>query len=111
MRIRRLAQFFELKYGLKSLAISINDTFNQVKKDLINAYNLYVNSEKAKEPVLQMLANIKEPFSTNIVSSMEEMIANIDKLSATDLFQLVNNMLGAIHALKRDKNNKVRNFI
>jgi enoyl reductase-like protein len=110
MKIHRLAPVFELKYGLKSLAASTKETLNQVKKDLVNAYTLYV-SQRSKEPVLQILANIKEPFSKKLVSSMEEMVANIDNLSASDLFQQVNDMLSHIHLMKEDKGSKVRNFI
>ena len=111
MKTKGLARIFELKYGLKSLASSQQEMLNHVKKELINAYTLYVDSEKAKEPVLQMLANIKEPFSKLLVNSMEEMIANLDSLSAQALFRRVNGMLGAINVMKHDPAKTVRNFI
>jgi hypothetical protein len=111
MKTYGLARVFELKYGLKPLTASKDDAFNQVKKDLINAYTLYVDSEKAKEPVLQIVANMGEPFSKRLIHSMEELIANIDKLSVQAVFRRVNGILGSIRAVKNDPEKQVRNFI
>ena len=109
MKIHRLARIFELKYGMVSL--SSKDTLNQNKKDLINMYTLYVDSEKAKEPVLQILANIKEPFSLQMIHSMEELIANLNHLSAQSIFRRINGMLLSIKLMKNDPEKTVRNFI
>ena len=111
MKIHRLVQCFELKYGLKSLAASKQEMLDQVKKDLINAYTLYVDSQKAKEPVLQILANMKEPFAKKLIHSMEEMIANLDTLSPSNLFRRINGILGTIRVMKDDPKKTVRNFI
>lgn len=111
MKTHGLARVFELKYGLKPLTASKEETLNQVKKDLINAYTLYVDSEKAKEPVLQMVASMGEPFSKRLIKSMEEMIANIDKLSPQAIFRRVNGILAGISAVKNDPEKQVRNFI
>lgn len=111
MKIQGLARIFELKYGLKSLAASKEETFNRVKQDLINAYTLYVDSQKAKEPVLQMVADLGEPFSKRLIKSMEELIANIDKLSIQAVFRRVNGILSSISAVKNDPEKQVRNFI
>lgn len=109
MRIFRLAQLFEQKYQIKSLAST--QILNSFKRDIVDAYNHYVNSDKAKEPVLQMLANIKEPFSVKLVSSMEDIVANLDTYSVQQLFTKINNVLGLIQAAREDPNNTVRNFI
>jgi hypothetical protein len=111
MKIFRLVKYFDHKYSLKSLAASKEETLDQVKTNLINAYNLYVNSSKAKEPVLQMLANAKEPFSKKLISSMEELVANINKLSAQLLFKRVVGILDSIRNMKNDPEKTVRNFI
>lgn len=113
MRINRLAQLFEFKYNLKSEGSNMQDILNNVKRDIINAYMLYVNSDKAKEPVLQILANAGESFSKSLIFEMEKMVGNIDNLAAkpADLFQEVNRILNGINAVKTDPEKKVRNFI
>jgi hypothetical protein len=114
MRLSRLAQIFEMKYSFKKEgAESIAQVMHDVKRDLISAYNLYVNSDTAKEPILQMLANKGEPFCRALVANMEETIANLDVLAANPsvLFKHVNKMLGAIHEVKNDPDKRVRNFI
>jgi hypothetical protein len=104
MRLTRLAQIMELKYNLKSEAAAIEEVINSVKKDIVNAYNLYVNSDKAKEPVLQQLADAGEPFSKALVTAMEKMVSNIDVLAATPhlLFRHLNKILEVIHFYKSD---------
>lgn len=107
----RLAQIFGLKYDLKSEAAIIQDIMNDVKSAIISSYNTFVNGDKAKEPVLQMLADHGEPFSKGLVSAMEDIVANIDKYSHVQLFNRINTILGAIHAMKSDPDKKVRNMI
>lgn len=109
----RLAQLMEFKYNLKSEAIAIEEVIHNVKKDIINAYNLYVNSDTAKEPVLQILANAGEPFSRALITAMEKMVSNIDVLAATPhlLFRHLNKILGAINSVKSDPENKLRESI
>lgn len=114
MRLFRLAQLLELKYsGLRIEAASIESIIGTVKKDIINAYNLYVNSDTAKDPVLQILADAGEPFSKALVTAMEKMVSNIDVLAATPhlLFRHLNKILGAIQAVKSDPDNKLRESI
>lgn len=113
MRLIRLAQLLEHKYNLKSEAAAIEDVINSIKKDIINAYNLYVNSDTAKEPVLQILADAGEPFSKALVTAMEKMVSNIDVLAATPhlLFRHLNKILGAIKSVKSDPENKLRESI
>jgi hypothetical protein len=110
MKLPLLAKIFELKYGLKTAA-SKDDILARVRAELVNAYNLYVNSHKAKEPVLQILADAKEPFSKKLVESFEEMIAGIHTLAAPSLFRRINGILGVIATMKQDPEKKVRNFI
>jgi hypothetical protein len=98
---------------LKSEGADIQDIVNDVKKNIIGAYNLYVNSDKAKEPVLQMLANAGEPFSKSLLFEFEKMVGNIDALAAepAKLFREINRILGALSENKSDPEKKVRNFI
>jgi hypothetical protein len=111
MKLFSLARRFELKYSLLSRADSLQNVVNNIKKDVINMYNLYVNSEKTKEPVLQILANQGEVFSKALIVIMEDMIANIDTYTPVQLFNRINKILGLISEMKKDPENKVRNFI
>jgi hypothetical protein len=112
MRINKLAELLELKYQFRSEGATISEVIDSVKKDVINAYTLYVSS-KAKEPILQKLADIGEPFSKSLVSEMQKTVANIDTLADAPplLFRQINKMLGAISAMKSDPEHTTRNFI
>lgn len=109
MRLFRLAQLLTAKYNLQSNAASLEEVVNRIRQDLINAYTLYVNGDKAKEPVLQMLSDAGEPFSKAMIRSMEEIIAEIDSLSAVQLFNRINKMLEAISVMKGGS--EIRDFI
>lgn len=113
MHLKRFGQLMEVKYNLKTEAIAISEVINNVKKDIINCYNLYVNSDTAKEPVLQILSNHQEPFSKALVSAMEKMVANIDVLGETPnlLFRHINKILEAIQKIKSDPSKKYRQSI
>lgn len=111
MNLFRLADLISVKHGLQSRASSIENIVDQVKRDLINAYNLYVNSQRTKDPVLQMLADAGEPFSKSLVKNMEEIIGNIDSLTLVQLFNRVNKILESIKELKSDPDKKVRQSI
>lgn len=111
MSLFRLADLMTAKYNLQSQAASIEEIVNGVKRDLINCYNLYVNSSKAKDPVLQMLADAGEPVSKSIISYMEDIVSNIDTLSLVQLFNRVNKILEIINAVKSVPKNPVRIFI
>jgi len=102
-----------MKYDLKSEASSLSDVMVPIKENLISAYNLYVNSNTAKEPVLQIVADLGEPFSKNVIKKMESIIANIDVLAESPalLFNMINNLLGSIQEFKDDPEKKIRNFI
>lgn len=110
MRLFRLADLLEHKYGLVSEGASATQV-EEVKRELLNAYKLYVNSKTAKEPILQMLADAGETFSKTLVSMFEGLIASLDKHSNTQLFARINNMLGMINDMKNDKDFPVRSFI
>lgn len=109
MRLIRLAKILELKYGLQSNASSIQEVFNDIKRDIINSYNLYVDGNKAKEPILQLLSDNGEKSSKLIINTFEDTIANLDKYSPVQLFNRVNKILGIINEVKI--NNSVREFI
>lgn len=87
------------------------ETVKEVKRELINAYRLYVNSKTAKEPILQMLADAGETFSKTLISMFEGIIASLDKHSNSQLFARMNNILGMINDMKNDKDFPVRSFI
>jgi hypothetical protein len=106
-RIDRLADLFENKYA----AIRKVTPLNVIKDGLINAYRLYVNKDTAKEPVLQMVADAGEPFSTKLMEDMHTLIANVEKLPAKDLLDMVGVILGDIRRVKEDPQKTVRNFI
>ncbi len=97
MRLFRLAKILERRYSLKAEAADLQQVMNDVKKDVINAYKLYVSGKTAKEPVLQLLANHKEQFSKAVVSIMEDIIANIDTYTPVQLFNRINKILGLIN--------------
>lgn len=113
MSVIKLAEIFEYKYLLKFGAGNVPDIINNIKKDLINAYNLYVNSDKAKDPILQILADAGEPFSKSFINGMNQTVANIDVLGQKPelLFKQLNKLLGAISLVKTDPEKTVRNFI
>jgi hypothetical protein len=111
MRIARLADLLAHKYELVSEGVPSASTVAEVKKELLNAYKLYVNAKTAKEPILQMLADAGETFSKTLVSMFEGLIASLDKHSNTQLFFKLNNMLGMINDMKNDKDFPVRSFI
>jgi hypothetical protein len=106
-RLGRLADILEYKYA----AIRKVTPLNVIKDGLINAYRLYVNKDTAKEPVIQMVADAGEPFSTKLLDDMHNMIAHVDKLSSKDLFHMISQILGDIKAVKEDPAKTVRNFI
>ena len=109
MRIVRLALLMESKYKIAG----VPDILNEVKRDLISMYNLYVNSATAKEPYLQMIADAGEIFSKTLIQNIEKVIANIDELAASPmyLFKMLNSILEMINVAKEDPEKKVRNFI
>ncbi len=104
--LKKLGLLFERKYGFVSKASPITE---QVKKDLLLTYKLYVNAETTKEPVLQMLANAGEPFSKALISIFKGIIDTIDQTSNTSLYTRINNLMGMIHDAKAVEG--VRKFI
>lgn len=107
--VKRLGQLFEQKYGLVTEAAPNEQIISQVRKNLLLTYNLYVNSETAKEPIFQMLANAGEPFSIALIEIFKGIIENITHHSNTRLFIRINNMMGMIHDAKQIEG--VRKFI
>lgn len=77
----------------------------QVKRDIINMYDLYVNSNTAKEPVLQMLSDAGESFSKDLVKDFERLISNIKRGAGTidDIYEVVKAMRDDIKNAKSDK--------
>lgn len=110
MRVDRLSQLFEHKYDLYAEAVPSDLVIKEVKRNLADTYNLYVNEKTAKEPVLQMLANAGEPFSKTLISIFQTLIASMDASSNSQLFVRVNNLLGMIADMTKNKS-VVRDFI
>lgn len=109
MKLTRLASIFELKYSLKAEA-AIQDVINDIKRDIINAYKLYVDAKTAKEPALQIFAEAGEPNAAKIIAYMTAMVAKINELGAkpSHLFKAVNKVLEYTTAL--DKFMKTEGF-
>lgn len=76
----------------------------QVKKDIVDAYDLYVNS-KIKDPVLQMLSDAGEEFSKKLVKNFETLVSNI-KRNAGTIEQLYNSIKEIRDDVKAAKGNK-----
>lgn len=122
MKLSILAKVYEAKYGFVSEGAEPSDKKDpvadylaknpptpkaaqvpaqivaQVKRDITNAYDLYVSSKTAKEPVLQMLADAGEKFSKEIVRKFETLVSNIKKNAGTieQIYHSVNEILGLI---------------
>lgn len=107
--VKRLGQLFEKKYGIVAEAASNQQVLDQVRKDLLLTYNLYVNPATAKEPVLQMLANAGEPFSKTFISIFKEIIESLNQNSNTQLYTRLNNLMGMVHDAKQKEG--VRKYI
>lgn len=111
-KIIRFAKILELKHGLNSkAALDPNRVVLEAKRDLLNAYRLYVSGTSAKDDVLSQLYNVGESFSQLFMTKMEDVVSNIDKLSENP-----EEFLSSINELSRmisDKQNKqmVRDFI
>lgn len=111
MRLEKLGKLLEVKYNLKSEGASIQEVIDSIKKDILNAYNLYIHRDKAKEPVLEMLAQLGEPFSVKLLSQFNTLVSDIDNPSPSILFRRINSILGLIHEMKSDPDKTVRNHI
>lgn len=112
--MQKLACLLTLKYGFIARGEETPKVLmTEIKKNIVNAFNLYVNADTAKEPVLQMLANAGEPYSAKIVAYMNGMVARIDELAGKplNLFNAVNKILGVIDAAKNSETEKIRDFI
>ncbi len=103
MNILKLAKFYEAKYNIKVEAASIQDVINDVKKELVNAYTLYVDPKTAKEPALAIFAKMGEGNAGKIIAYMTAMVAKIDMLAAKPslLFRAINKVLESTAALDR----------
>lgn len=93
MKIFTLAKLFEHKYRLKSQAISVISP--EMKRDLVNAYNLYVGP-RAKYPVLQMFSDAGEPVSKIIVDDMNSIVANLEHNDHDKIIDLMWSVVDAI---------------
>jgi len=104
---------FEKKCLTVNAAPSIPVIISNVKQALIDAYNNYLNSNTAKEPVIQMIADSGEPFCKKLLSDMEGVISNIDELASKPelLFAAINEILRDIEFVKNDPSKGVRSFI
>lgn len=113
MRIDRLADLLEHKYGLVSMGVGAPapHTLELVKKTIRNAYDLYVNPSKAKEPVIQMIADLNEPYAKSLNSSLARFIAELDTLTPTKILNRLIKFSNAIYQMTESHEATVRKSI
>lgn len=113
MRMFRLADLLAHKYELVSTGVGAPapHTLEQVKKSIRNAYDLYVNPNKAKEPVIQMIANINEPYSKRLMSAMTKFIAELDTLTPTRILNRLVKIANDLYEMSESHEAAVRKSI
>jgi hypothetical protein len=111
MRIDRLAELLGLKYHLKSEGTTPKEVLDDAKNEITLAYKHHF-ADGAKEPVLQLVAyQYDEPWTKDLVESMQDLVGNLDSYSNVQLFNRVNKILAAIKEYETDPLKKVRNHI
>lgn len=110
MRIHKLGRLFGAKYSVSNELISQASLKEEVKREILNAYKLYVDgsSPQNKEPIIQMLANSDEPICKQVISDMTELVANLDHPKHEKLIAL---MQRVIDTLTPEAILQVREFI
>lgn len=112
MRILRLAQLFELKYGLKVEAVaSPADILMRVKKDIDNNYKNWV---MGKYPALRSLAVLNEPYAKKLFGIYTDLVDNLDGFSPVQILNRLNKILGLIKSMKdnpKDYRESIHNIL
>jgi hypothetical protein len=113
MRIVRLADLFESKYDLKSEAATPREIYSDIKRELTDAYNNYINQRTAVKAynIVPLLGNAGEINCRRIISLMKDVHENINDKTPSTLLREVNSVLAVISELQEDNHKKVRNSI
>lgn len=112
MRILRLAQLFEAKYQLKAqAALDEKTVLAEVRRELVqDAFTNYVSSH-SKDPALQIVAGMGYGPVVNLVHAYQKLVAKIDQKTPKKLIDELNELLGLMYDINRDKFTEVFNFI
>lgn len=114
MRIVRLAQLFELKYGFQSEAaivpVSQERILAEAKRDVLDAYRNYF-SRSAKDSMFQFAADTNEPMSVELTYKMDKLIKDIDNTTPEKLIKDINDLIGIMYNMKADPTKSVRQAI
>lgn len=116
MRIYRLAQLLEQKYSFTSEAA---DPVRQDKilqgaiTTLVDNFNLYVDpkSPHNRTPVLGILLNMGEPFTSRFVDKVNILVSKLDdEAEPHHMLQAVNELLQMMYQMKQQKT-EINNFV
>lgn len=114
MRIVRLAQLFELKYGFQSEAaqtpVSEDRIFAEAKRDVLEGYRQYF-SRSAKDSLLQYAADKGDPAAIAVTYKIDKMVKDIDKATPEKLLAELNDILGLMYKMKGDPTKATRQTI
>src|SRR5574338_333557 len=103
MRIVRLGQVFELKYGLISSASKKVD-LSWIKRNLLDMVKTYIADPPKAFNIVPLLAQrFSDPFCKALVENMDDLATNIDKTTPQLLFEQIANISEMI---KEEQNNK-----
>jgi hypothetical protein len=114
MRIVRLAQLFELKYGFQSEAahtpVSEDRIFAEAKRDVLEGYRQYF-SRSAKDSMLQYAADKGDPAAIAVTYKIDQMVKDIDKTTPEKLINSLNDIIGLMYKMKSDPTKATRQTI
>lgn len=113
MKLKALASVIKIKYAAKSDS-ELSDIVKTLKYNIVNGYNLYVNPQKAKQPIFGYLVQqINEPMSKAIISVYTDVVDNIDTYSLDKIYNRLNKIQAAITEFDTDeeKRLKIRGYI
>jgi len=120
MRIFRLAQLLESKYSLQASAaqsvapVDEQKIMETVVNDLLNVYRLYVTEDRRtnRNPGFANVAAHGEPQTSEIMMKINNMIKKIDKLSAKQIMDSLNEILGLIYKVRKPEGHrKIEDFL
>lgn len=113
MRIVRLADLLETKYDLISEAATPREMFGDIKRELTDAYNNYINQRTVVKAynILPLLGNAGEINSRRLVALMSDLHKNMNDKTPSTLLTEVNGILAVIDELQQDGHRKIRDSI
>lgn len=106
MRLVRLGEIFALKY---KIAADLKEILPRAKNDILINYQNWVMARKYH--ALKILAEIGEPHAKKLYGEYNDLVRDIDVLSALQIFNRVNKILTFIKEMKGDPNKKYRHSI